>query len=81
MGPLNAITMQGFLVLNCIIGGQTLASVSSHLNDTLGIVIISVISLVVRNVQLYPFVQYAERFVGDLLWLSIHSLVGISTLA
>lgn len=45
--------MQGFLVLNCIIGGQTLASVSPHLNDTLGIVIISVISLAVRTVVLH----------------------------
>ena len=42
-------SMQGFLILNCIIGGQTLASVSSHLNDTLGIVIIGVISLVVSG--------------------------------
>ena len=42
--------MQGFLILNCIIGGQTLASVSSHLNDTLGIVIISVISLAVCGI-------------------------------
>ena len=39
--------MQGFLTLNCIIGSQTLASVSSHLDDTLGIVIISTISLIV----------------------------------
>ena len=40
--------MQGFLILNCIVGGQTLASVSNgHLDDTLGIVIIGVISLVV----------------------------------
>ena len=39
--------MQGFLILNCIIGGQTLASVSDHLNETLGIVIIGIISLVV----------------------------------
>ena len=45
----NVFSLQGFLILNCIIGGQTLASVSSHLNDTLGIVIIGVISLVVRN--------------------------------
>ncbi|KAI6040865.1 cytosine-purine permease [Pisolithus marmoratus] len=37
---------QGFLILNCIIGGQTMASVSSHLDETLGIVIISVISFV-----------------------------------
>ncbi|KAI0341334.1 cytosine-purine permease [Trametopsis cervina] len=44
---LNVFSMQGFLILNCIIGGQTLASVSSHLDDTLGIVIIGVISLAV----------------------------------
>lgn len=41
--------MQGFLILNSIIGGQVLASVSSHLNDTLGIVIIGLISLAVRS--------------------------------
>ena len=46
---LNVFTMQGYLILNCIIAGQTLASVSEHLNVTLGIVIISVISLVVRS--------------------------------
>ena len=44
---LNVFSMQGFVILNCIIGGQTLASVSSHLDDTLGIVIISLISLAV----------------------------------
>lgn len=44
---LNVFSMQGFLILNCIIGGQTLASVSDHLDDILGIVIISLISLVV----------------------------------
>ena len=49
--------MQGFLILNCIIGGQTLASVSPHLNDTLGIVIISVISLAVRNIILHTSVH------------------------
>lgn len=42
---LNVFSMQGFLTLNCIIGGQTLASVSTHLNDTLGIVIIGLISM------------------------------------
>ena len=47
---LNVLTMQGYLILNCIIGGQTLASVSSHLNDTLGIVIISVISVAVCSI-------------------------------
>ncbi|KAJ3537739.1 hypothetical protein NM688_g6634 [Phlebia brevispora] len=44
---LNVFTMEGFLILNCIIGGQTLAAVSDHLNDTLGIVIIGVISMLV----------------------------------
>lgn len=44
---LNVISLQGFLILNVIVGGQTLAAVSDRLNDTLGIVIISVISLVV----------------------------------
>ncbi|KAJ3485132.1 hypothetical protein NLI96_g5180 [Meripilus lineatus] len=48
---LTVFSMQGFLILNCIIGGQTLASVSDHLDDTLGIVIISIISLV--NLLLY----------------------------
>jgi len=40
--------MQGFLILGCIVGGQTLASLSSHLDDTLGIIIISIMTLVVR---------------------------------
>ncbi|KAH6880978.1 cytosine-purine permease, partial [Coprinopsis sp. MPI-PUGE-AT-0042] len=44
---LNVFSMQGFLILNCIIGGQTLAAVSDKLNATLGIVIIGVISLLV----------------------------------
>ncbi|EMD34672.1 hypothetical protein CERSUDRAFT_97258 [Gelatoporia subvermispora B] len=44
---LNVFSMQGFLILNCIIGGQVLASVSDRLNDTLGIVIIGIMSLVV----------------------------------
>ena len=46
---LNVFTMQGFLILNCIIGGQVLASVSHHLNATLGIVIIGIISMLVRQ--------------------------------
>ena len=44
---LNVFSSQGFLILNCIIGGQALAAASHKLNDTLGIVIIGVISLVV----------------------------------
>ena len=37
--------MQGYLVINTIIGGQALAAASEHLDATLGIVIISLISL------------------------------------
>ena len=48
----NLCTMQGYLIINCIIGGQTLGSVSTHLNSTLGIVIISLISLAVGQ-QVY----------------------------
>ncbi|EIW74322.1 hypothetical protein CONPUDRAFT_132980 [Coniophora puteana RWD-64-598 SS2] len=45
---LNVVSMEGFLVIDCIIGGQILASVSDgRLDDTLGIVIISLISLFV----------------------------------
>ena len=44
---LNVFTSQAFLILNCIIGGQALAATSEFLDDTLGIVIIGVISLVV----------------------------------
>ncbi len=45
---LNVLSMQGYLVVNTIIGGQTLAEVSGHLDATLGIVIIALISLAVR---------------------------------
>ncbi|KAG1729735.1 hypothetical protein EDB19DRAFT_1929562 [Suillus lakei] len=51
---LNVFSMQGFLILNCIVGGQTLASLSTRLDDTLGIVIIGIISLVVRKYCLDP---------------------------
>lgn len=46
---LNVATWQGFLIVNVIIGGQTLAAASSHLDASLGIVIIGLISLAVRE--------------------------------
>ncbi|KAG1779466.1 purine-cytosine permease [Suillus placidus] len=55
---LNVFSMQGFLILNCIVGGQTLASLSSRLDDTLGIVIIGIISLVVRQICWYCIKMY-----------------------
>ena len=45
---LNVFSSQSFLILNSIIGGQALAAVSNKLNDTLGIVIIGLISFTVR---------------------------------
>lgn len=47
---LNAVSLQGFLVINSIVGGQTLASVSKDLSWTVGIVIIGVIALFVSRV-------------------------------
>lgn len=44
---LNVLTMQGYLIINCIIGGQTLGAASAHLDATLGIVITGLISLAV----------------------------------
>lgn len=41
------VTLQGYLILNTIVGGQTLGSVSTHLNNTLGIVIIGLVTLLV----------------------------------
>lgn len=46
--------MQGYLIINCIIGGQTLASASSRLDDTTGIVITGLISLAVCFYDLLP---------------------------
>ncbi|KAI1792437.1 permease for cytosine/purines, uracil, thiamine, allantoin-domain-containing protein [Ganoderma leucocontextum] len=44
---LNVLSMEGYLVVNTIVGGQTLAEVSDHLDATLGIVIIAIISLII----------------------------------
>lgn len=46
---LNVFSSESFLILNCIIGGQVLAAVSHKLNDTLGIVIIALISFTVSQ--------------------------------
>ncbi|TBU31408.1 purine-cytosine permease [Dichomitus squalens] len=67
-------SMQGFLILNCIVGGQTLASVSSHLNDTLGIVIIGIISLVVtffgyRVIHWYETVAWIPSVIAFIVML------------
>ncbi|OCH88374.1 cytosine-purine permease [Obba rivulosa] len=73
---LNVFSMQGFLILNCIIGGQTLASVSDHLNDTLGIVIIGLISLAVtffgyRIIHWYESVAWIPNAITFIVMLGI----------
>lgn len=50
---LNGATMMGFMILNCILGGETLASVSDgRLSWNVGIVIIAVVSLFVSPIAL-----------------------------
>ncbi|KAI0711159.1 NCS cytosine-purine permease [Cerioporus squamosus] len=45
---LNLCSMMGFCILNCILGGQTLSSISDgHLSWSVGIVIIAVLSLLI----------------------------------
>jgi purine-cytosine permease-like protein len=46
-------SLQGFLILDSIIGGQALGAVSDKVDDTLGIVIIALISFVVRFQDLF----------------------------
>ncbi|KAI0698036.1 hypothetical protein C8T65DRAFT_710244 [Cerioporus squamosus] len=69
-------SMEGFLILNCIIGGQTLASVSDRLDDTLGIVIIGVISLAVtffgyRVIHWYETIAWIPSAITFIVMLGV----------
>ena len=67
---LNAFSLQGFLILNTIVGAQTLAAVSDSLDDTLGIVIIAVISLAVSFCGykvIHMYIYAALKFSGTSL--------------
>ncbi|THH12960.1 hypothetical protein EW146_g7213 [Bondarzewia mesenterica] len=73
---LNAFSLQGFLILNTIVGGQTLAAVSDHLNDTLGIVIIGVVSLVItfcgyKVLHMYESVAWIPNLVAFLVMIGV----------
>ncbi|KAF8906804.1 purine-cytosine permease [Gymnopilus junonius] len=74
---LDVFSMQGFLILNCIIGGQALAAVSDRLNDTLGIVIIGVISLAVTFCG-YKFLHWFESFAWVPSVISFPILIGLA---
>lgn len=64
---MNLIGMIGFSILNCILGGQALASVSSdNLSWTVGIVVIAVISLLVSFCG-YNVLNWYER----LAWIPV----------
>ena len=57
---LNLATWQGFSILNVIVGGQTLAAATPHLDATLGIVITGLISLAVR-LRLRPLIHVSPN--------------------
>jgi purine-cytosine permease-like protein len=67
------LSMQGYLILYCIVAGQTLASISHHLNDTVGIVIISVLTLVVSKSS--DTAILANVCLDDYLWIPDSTLV------
>ncbi|KAJ3546372.1 hypothetical protein NM688_g5523 [Phlebia brevispora] len=73
---LNVFTMQGYLILNSIIAGQTLASVSEHLNATLGIVIIGVISMLVtfcgyKVIHWYEVTAWIPNVIAFIIMLGV----------
>ncbi|KAG1729734.1 permease for cytosine/purines, uracil, thiamine, allantoin-domain-containing protein [Suillus lakei] len=73
---LNVFSLEGFLILNCIIGGQTIASLSSHLDDTLGIVILGIISLVVtfcgyRVIHWFESVAWIPNVIAFITMLAV----------
>ncbi|PPQ88566.1 hypothetical protein CVT25_009946 [Psilocybe cyanescens] len=74
---LNVISTLGFLILNCIIGGQILAAASNKLNDTLGIVIISVISLAVTFFG-YRVMHWFESFAWVPAVITFPILLGVA---
>ncbi|EGO26948.1 hypothetical protein SERLADRAFT_360944 [Serpula lacrymans var. lacrymans S7.9] len=73
---LNVISMEGYLILNCILGGQTLASVSDHLSPTLGIVIIALVSFAItfcgyKVVHLYEMVCWIPNIITFIVMLAV----------
>ncbi|TFK28476.1 NCS cytosine-purine permease [Coprinopsis marcescibilis] len=62
----NLISMLGFSILNAILGGQALASVTTNLSWTVGIVVIGVISLLVAFCG-YNVLSWYER----IAWLPV----------
>ncbi|CCM05633.1 uncharacterized protein FIBRA_07862 [Fibroporia radiculosa] len=61
-GILVTLSLQGYLILNTIIGGQTLGSISPSLSDSVGIVIIGLFTLLVVFSG-YKVLHWYEMFV------------------
>ena len=75
---LNVFSLQGYLILNTIVGGQSLAAVSNTLSWNVGIVIIAVITLLVRSRVLLSLVRSTSLKnldVGRILRVSRRPLV------
>ncbi|KAH0581647.1 hypothetical protein H2248_011344 [Termitomyces sp. 'cryptogamus'] len=73
---LNVLSMQGFLILNSIVGGQTLASVSHHLDDTTGIIIIGVLSLILsflgyKVIHWYETIAWIPNVIAFIVMLGV----------
>ncbi|KAI0692723.1 permease for cytosine/purines, uracil, thiamine, allantoin-domain-containing protein [Cytidiella melzeri] len=85
---LNALSTQGYLIINCIIGGQTLSSVSSHLNPTTGIVITGLISLAVtfcgyQTLHWFEMLAWIPNIVAFIVMLGVggKTLTNVPTVA
>ncbi|KIK55962.1 hypothetical protein GYMLUDRAFT_174938 [Collybiopsis luxurians FD-317 M1] len=59
---LNVFSQIGWLIINSIVGGQVLAAVSTHLDDTAGIVIIVIISFVLSFCG-YKVLHWYETYI------------------
>ncbi|EKM75847.1 hypothetical protein AGABI1DRAFT_122979 [Agaricus bisporus var. burnettii JB137-S8] len=74
---LNLIGMCGFSILNCILGGQALSSVSDeHLSWTVGIVVIGIISLLVSFCGL-SVLNWYERIVWFPIIITLAIALGL----
>ncbi|KAG2056672.1 hypothetical protein BDR06DRAFT_970030 [Suillus hirtellus] len=75
---LNVFSLEGFLILNCTIGRQMIASLSSQLDDTLGIHILvgtrmQILCLVHRRIMLWKSLV-GKRTISEVLELAAQKL-------
>ncbi|KAF7323572.1 hypothetical protein MKEN_00577500 [Mycena kentingensis (nom. inval.)] len=73
---LNVLSMLGYLILNLIIGGQMLATVSPHLTANTGIVVIAIVSLVVsfcgyKTIHWFESLSFLPTILGIMIMLAL----------